>query len=139
MGEVALPGTYTLPSLATLFHALYHAGGVGNIGSLRSIKVNRKGKEIADVDIYDYLLKGKSDLDISLNDGDVIIVPPYENMVTLKGNVKRPMIYELKGTENGVDNILFGIIIVLRHDLIIHRFRQICTGWQTNDCTCHYP
>lgn len=105
MGEVALPGTYTLPSLATLFHALYHAGGVGNIGSLRSIKVNRKGKEIADVDIYDYLLKGKSDLDISLNDGDVIIVPPYENMVTLKGNVKRPMIYELKGTET-LDDLL---------------------------------
>ena len=111
MGEVALPGTYTLPSLATLFHALYHAGGVGNIGSLRSIKVNRKGKEIADVDIYDYLLKGKSDLDISLNDGDVIIVPPYENMVTLKGNVKRPMIYELKGTETLDDLLKYAGII----------------------------
>ncbi len=99
MGEVALPGTYTLPSLATLFHALYNAGGVGSIGSLRHVRVNRNGKEIANVDIYDYLLKGKSDLDISLNDGDVIIVSPYENMVTLTGNVKRPMIYELKGTE----------------------------------------
>lgn len=103
MGEVAVPGTYTLPSLATLFHALYNAGGVGSIGSLRSVKVNRKGKEIANVDIYDYLLKGKSDLDISLNDGDVVIVPPYENMVTLTGKVKRPMIYELKGSETFAD------------------------------------
>lgn len=99
MGEVALPGTYTIPSLATLFHALYVAGGVGDIGSLRSIQVNRKGKEIANVDVYDYLFKGKSDLDISLNDGDVIVVPPYKNMVSLQGKVKRPMIYELNGTE----------------------------------------
>ena len=99
MGEVAQPGTYTLPSLATLFHALYSAGGIGNIGSLRSVKVNRKGKEIADVDVYDYLLKGKSDLDISLNDGDVIVVSPYLNLVSLAGKVKRPMIYEMEKDE----------------------------------------
>ncbi|MFR3332163.1 MAG: SLBB domain-containing protein [Odoribacter splanchnicus] len=99
MGEVAMPGTYTLPSLATLFHALYNAGGVGKIGSMRNITVNRKGKVIAEVDVYDYLLKGRSDLDISLNDGDVVLVAPYANLVSLSGKVKRPMIYEMKDTE----------------------------------------
>lgn len=99
MGEVAMPGTYTLPSLATLFHALYNAGGVGEIGSMRNIMVNRKGKVVADVDVYDYLLKGRSDLDISLNDGDVVLVAPYANLVSLTGKVKRPMIYEMKDTE----------------------------------------
>lgn len=99
MGEVAMPGTYTLPSLATLFHALYNAGGVGEIGSMRNITVNRKGKVVADVDVYDYLLKGRSDLDISLNDGDVVLVAPYANLVSLTGKVKRPMIYEMKDTE----------------------------------------
>ena len=99
MGEVAMPGTYTLPSLATLFHALYNAGGVGEIGSMRTITVNRKGKVVADVDVYDYLLKGRSDLDISLNDGDVVLVAPYANLVSLTGKVKRPMIYEMKDTE----------------------------------------
>lgn len=99
MGEVAMPGTYTLPSLATLFHALYNAGGVGEIGSMRNITVNCKGKVVADVDVYDYLLKGRSDLDISLNDGDVVLVAPYANLVSLTGKVKRPMIYEMKDTE----------------------------------------
>lgn len=99
MGDILVPGTYTLPSLATLFHALYSAGGGNNIGSLRSIKIGRGGKEIADIDVYSYLLEGKSDLDIDLKDGDVIIVSPYQNMVTLKGKVKRPMKYEMTGTE----------------------------------------
>lgn len=99
MGEVAMPGTYTLPSLATLFHALYNAGGVNEIGSMRNITVSRKGQIVAEVDVYDYLLKGKSDLDISLNDGDVVLVAPYTNLVTLTGKVKRPMIYEMKDTE----------------------------------------
>lgn len=99
MGEVVTPGTYTLPSLATLFHALYSAGGVNEIGSLRSVKVSRGGREIADVDVYDYLLKGKNDLDISLKDGDVIIIPPYRNLIAVAGKAKRPMIYELKNSE----------------------------------------
>lgn len=99
MGEVVMPGTYTLPSLATLFHALYNAGGVSEIGSMRNITVNRNGKVVADVDVYDYLLKGRSDLDISLNDGDVVLVAPYANLVSLTGKVKRPMIYEMKDTE----------------------------------------
>lgn len=100
MGEVAVPGTYTLPSLSTLFHAIYSAGGVNEIGSLRTIKVNRGGKELAEVDVYDYLLNGRSDLDICLQDGDVVVVSPYQNLVTLKGKVKRPLIYEMKDDEN---------------------------------------
>lgn len=99
MGEVVMPGTYTISSLASLFHALYSAGGVNDIGSLRSVKVSRGGKELADVDIYEYLLKGKSSLDIHLEDGDVIIVSPYQNLITLKGKVKRPLIYEMKNNE----------------------------------------
>lgn len=99
VGDVLAPGTYTLPSLATLFHALYSAGGVNDIGSLRSVKIGRGGKEIADVDVYSYLLQGRNDLDISLKDGDVILVAPYRNLVLLKGKVKRPMKYELTNTE----------------------------------------
>lgn len=99
MGEVLMPGTYTLPSLASAFHALYSAGGVNPIGSLRSMKIFRAGKEVADVDVYEYLLKGKSDVNIMLQDGDVIVVNPYENQVTLEGKVKRPMLYEMKKDE----------------------------------------
>lgn len=99
MGEVVVPGTYTLPSLASLFHALYSAGGVNNIGSLRDVKVNRGGKQIANVDVYEYLLHGRSDLDIRLEDGDVIIVSPYQNLVSIGGKVKRPLIYEMADEE----------------------------------------
>ena len=107
MGEVVVPGTYTLPSLASLFHALYCPGGVNNIGSLRAVKVSRGGKPLAEVDIYDYLLKGKSGLDIRLEDGDVIIVPPYQNLVAVSGKVKRPLIYEMKEGEAMADLLDF--------------------------------
>lgn len=107
MGEVVVPGTYTLPSLASLFHALYCAGGVNNIGSLRAVKVSRGGKPLAEVDIYEYLLKGKSGLDIRLEDGDVIIVPPYQNLVAVSGKVKRPLIYEMKEGEAMADLLDF--------------------------------
>lgn len=105
MGEVQMPGTYTLPSLASLFHALYSAGGVNEIGSLRSVKISRAGKLLADVDIYEYLLQGKCNLDIRIEDGDVIMVAPYQNLVTLQGKVKRPLIYEMKENET-VDDLL---------------------------------
>ena len=98
MGEVAVPGTYTLSSFSSVFHALYRAGGV-NTGSLRSIKVVRNGKTIADLDVYDYLMKGKVKDDIRLQEGDVIIVNPYESLVRIAGKVKRPMFYEMKPTE----------------------------------------
>ena len=99
MGEVAVPGTYALSSFASVFHALYNAGGVSDIGSLRHIQVMRAGKLKAELDIYDYLMNGKFSNDIRLMDGDVIIVTPYDCLVTITGNVKRPLIYEMKNTE----------------------------------------
>lgn len=99
MGEVAIPGTYTLSSFASVFHALYSAGGVNKIGSLRSIKVVRNGNVIADLDIYDLLMKGKMKDDVRLQDGDVILVNPYQSLVQILGKIKRPMYYEMKPTE----------------------------------------
>lgn len=99
MGEVAMPGTYSLSSLSTIFHALYRAGGVNNLGSLRNIRLFRNNKEIATLDIYDFILKGKTLNDSRLQEGDVIIVPPYEMLVDIQGNVKRPMFYEMKKGE----------------------------------------
>ena len=99
MGEVAVPGTYTLSSFSSVFHALYRAGGVSPIGSLRSIQVMRNGKKVADVDVYDYILKGKMNDEIRLMEGDVIIVPPYDCLVDISGKVKRPMYYEMKKGE----------------------------------------
>ena len=99
MGEVFQPGTYALSSFATVFHALYRAGGVSDIGSLRAIQVVRGGKKIATVDVYDFIMKGKVSDDIRLQEGDVIIVPPYEALVKVEGNVKRPMKYEMKNNE----------------------------------------
>lgn len=99
MGEVVAPGTYTLSSFASVFHALYRAGGVNQIGSLRTIKVVREGNVIADLDVYDFLMKGKMNDDIRLEDGDVIIVNPYQSLVRISGKVKRPMFYEMKPNE----------------------------------------
>lgn len=98
-GEVRVPGTYTLPSLATLFNALYASGGVNNIGSLRHVKVYRNSKEVADLDVYDYLINGKYETNIRLEDNDMIIVPPYENHVQIQGKVKRGMAYDMKEGE----------------------------------------
>ncbi len=103
MGEVENPGTYTLPSLATLFHVLYNAGGVNEIGSLREISVNRGGKRVTTADVYSYLLEGRSDVDVALQDGDIVVVPPYINLVEVAGKVKRPMKYEMKGDQTLAD------------------------------------
>lgn len=100
MGEVSIPGTYTLSSFSSVFHALYSAGGVSDIGSMRHVQVMRDGKLKAELDIYDYILNGKFSNDIRLMDGDVLIVRPYDCLVTVTGNVKRPMIYEMKTTES---------------------------------------
>ena len=99
MGEVSVPGTYTLSAFSTVFHALYRAGGVNRIGSLRSIKVVRGGKTFADLDVYDFLMKGQMKDDIRLQEGDVILVEPYQELVEIVGKVKRPMFYEMKPTE----------------------------------------
>lgn len=99
MGEVASPGTFVLSPFSTVFHALYNAGGINDIGTLRNIEVLRNGKRVATVDIYDYLFKGKQTGNIRLQEGDVIVVPPYSQLVNVDGNVKRPMYYELKQGE----------------------------------------
>lgn len=99
MGEVAVPGTYRLSSFATVFHALYRAGGVTDIGSLRNIQIMRGGKLLAGLDVYGYILGGKTTDDIRLQEGDVIVVPPYEALVSVEGKVKRPMYYEMKKGE----------------------------------------
>lgn len=100
MGEVVTPGTYTLSSFASVFHALYQAGGVNEIGTLRAIKVYRGGKNIVTLDIYDYIFNGKIANDIRLMDNDVIVVGPYECLVDVVGKVKRPMFYEMKRDES---------------------------------------
>ena len=100
MGEVQAPGTYTLSAFASVFHALYMAGGVSEIGTLRNIKVYRNGRLVSSVDVYDYILNGKLTGNIRLADNDVIVVGPYDCMVEVTGNVKRPMYYEMKKTES---------------------------------------
>ena len=100
MGEVQTPGTYTLSAFASVFHALYMAGGVSSIGTLRNIKVFRNGKEISVVDVYDYILNGKLSGNVRLQDIDVIMVGPYECIVDIAGKVKRPMYYEMKKSES---------------------------------------
>lgn len=99
MGEVSTPGSFQMSPFSTVFHALYNAGGINNIGSMRNIYVLRNGKKVATVDIYDYLFNGKQTGNIRLQEGDVIIVPPYEQIVNISGNVKRPMYYEIKPEE----------------------------------------
>ena len=99
VGEVIAPGTYTLPSFATLFNALYAAGGINEIGSLRGIKVYRKSKEVAQLDVYDYLLNGKYEANIRLEENDMIIIPPYDQLAVVRGKVKRNRIFEMKKGE----------------------------------------
>ena len=100
MGEVARPGTYALSSFSTVFHALYKAGGISRLGSLRNIKVVRGSRTVATVDVYDYIINGRSHSDIRLQEGDVILASPYEALVKIEGKVKRPMYYEMKSSES---------------------------------------
>ena len=100
IGEVRMPGTYTLSGLSSAFNALYAAGGISDIGTLRNIKVYRAGRQIATIDVYDYLLNGNVKGDVRLQDNDVISVDPYECLVNVRGRVKRPMFYEMKRTES---------------------------------------
>ena len=100
VGDVVMPGTYTLSSLSSAFNALYAAGGINEIGTLRDIKVYREGHQIATIDVYDYLLNGNQKGDIRLQDNDIVQVGPYECLVNVRGKIKRPMFYEMKRTES---------------------------------------
>lgn len=100
MGEVKKPGTYTLSAFASVFNALYMAGGTNDIGTLRNIKIYRNNRLVSVCDIYDYILNGKMTGNVRLHDGDVIIVGPYDCLVNVTGKVKRPMYYEMKRNES---------------------------------------
>ena len=100
LGEVVQPGTYALSSFSTVFHALYRAGGVSDIGSLRNVQLVRNGKNIATIDVYEFIMKGNTQDDIRLQEGDVVIVPAYDVLVKISGKVKRPMRFEMKKGES---------------------------------------
>ena len=100
MGEVKAPGTYTLSAFSTVFHALYMAGGINDLGTLRSIKVYRQGRLISTVDVYQYILNGRLAGNVRLQENDMIIVGPYEALVNIRGHIKRPMFYEMRPTES---------------------------------------
>lgn len=100
IGEVKAPGTYTLSAFATVFHALYMAGGTSDLGTLRNIHIYRNNRLISVCDIYDYILNGKMTGNVRLHDGDVISVGAYDCLVNIVGKVKRPMFYEMKKNES---------------------------------------
>ncbi|MBQ8988795.1 MAG: SLBB domain-containing protein [Prevotella sp.] len=100
MGEVRTPGTYTLSAFATVFHALYQAGGINSLGTLRNIKVFRQGRQISVVDVYEFILNGRLSGNVRLQDNDVIQVGTYESIVEIDGRVKRPMAYEMRRSES---------------------------------------
>lgn len=99
MGEVENPGTYQVSSFSTVFNAIYMAGGVSDLGSLRNIKLYHENKEVATVDMYDYILNGKVQDDIRINDNDVVIVSPHTLLVEIDGRIRRPMLYEMTEDE----------------------------------------
>lgn len=107
MGEVRTPGTYTLSSFSSAFHAMYAAGGTTNIGSLRNIRIFRAGRQAAEIDLYEYLMKGNSMSDITLQDGDIVMVEPFGSLVQVIGEVRRPMWYEMKPDETLEDLIRY--------------------------------
>jgi protein involved in polysaccharide export with SLBB domain len=105
VGEARVPGSYNLSSLSSVFNALYVCGGPNYTGSFRSIKVMRENKQVADIDVYNYLLKGDQSGNVKLHDQDVILISEYQNRVEISGEVKRPFIYEMKDKET-LDNLL---------------------------------
>lgn len=107
MGEVVTPGTYTMSSFASAFHALYVSGGPNKIGSIRNIRIFRAGENVATVDLYDYLMSGDNTGDITLQDGDVVLVEPYGALAQIVGEVKRPMWYEMHEGESLQDLIRY--------------------------------
>ena len=107
MGEVRTPGTYTLSSFSSAFHAMYAAGGTTRIGSLRNIRIFRAGRQAAEIDLYEYLMKGNSMSDITLQDGDIVMVEPFGILAQATGEVRRPMWYEMKPDETLEDLIRY--------------------------------
>jgi polysaccharide biosynthesis/export protein len=108
LGSAKYPGSYTVSGLATVTTALFAAGGIQQIGSLRSIQVKRQGELVRTFDLYDLLMRGDSTNDIKLLPGDVVFIPPVGPTVALDGEAQRPAIYELKGDESVASLIAMG-------------------------------
>ena len=126
MGEVKVPGTYTVSAFSTVFNVLYMAGGPNNIGTLRNIKVYRRGRLLSNVDVYEFLLNGKLSGDVRLQDNDIITVSPYEALVCITGKVKRPMYYEMKKNESALTLLNYaGGFTGAAHTRAISVFRKI--------------
>ncbi len=105
VGELTRPGTYTLPSFASPFNALFAAGGPNENGSFRHIQVYRDSKLLKEIDIYEFLVKGDFTSPINLKDNDVIIVPPVRSRVEVQGPVRREGLFEVKAGET-VENLI---------------------------------
>jgi protein involved in polysaccharide export with SLBB domain len=123
VGDVKKPGSYQLPSFTNTFNALYAAGGPTTKGSFRNIQVFRGGKQIIEVDLYDFLLKGKTDKNIRLEDNDVLLVPKYGKRVEIAGEVRRNLFFEVKDKEtitnliemaNGFTNVAYRKMLTLQ-------------------------
>ena len=95
-----MPGTYTPSAFSTVFNALYMAGGINEIGTLRNIKILERVVRISTCDVYDYILNGNMKGNVDFSAGDVIVVGPYDCLVNITGKVKRPMYYEMKSKES---------------------------------------
>lgn len=107
VGEVRSPGSYTVPSLATLFHIMNLAGGVTQRGSVRSIVVMRNGKQRFEVDLYDYILRGDAAVDVALEDADLVVVRTHDAVAKIGGEVRRPMAYEMREGESLADLLIY--------------------------------
>lgn len=125
VGDVATPGTFTLPSLSTVFTAVYLAGGPTNLGSLRNVRVYRQGKLYKTIDYYDFLINGNSSDNERLEDNDLIIIPPYETLVSISGSVKRPMYYELNENETIADLIQYAAGFSARADISMAHVERV--------------
>jgi protein involved in polysaccharide export with SLBB domain len=126
VGEVKIPGSYQLPSFTTIFNALYAAGGPNTKGSFRNIQLFRGGKQIAEVDLYDFLLKGNTDKNIRLEDNDVLLVPQYGKRVEIVGEVRRNLFFEVKEKETIVN------LIEMANGYTNNAFRKILTIQRSN-------
>jgi protein involved in polysaccharide export with SLBB domain len=126
VGEVKTPGSYQLPSFTTSFNALYAAGGPTAKGSFRNIQLFRSGKQIAEVDLYDFLLKGNTDKNIRLEDNDVLLVPQYGKRVEIVGEVRRNLFFEVKEKETLVN------LIEMANGYTNNAYRKILTIQRSN-------
>jgi protein involved in polysaccharide export with SLBB domain len=107
VGEVKVPGSYSLSAFSTVLNSLYAAGGPTKNGTFRNIRLFRAGQKVADFDFYDFIVNGSEAGNITVQDQDVIIVKPYEKQIAIEGAVKRPGLYEIKASETAADLLTY--------------------------------